>query len=90
MSSQMKEDRPFADGGPTTPTPVGRPGQAHGPTRRLITLAQAADLLGMSTASVRRLIWAGKLHIVKLNRRVLVDLRDLDRLIEQAKDCRSW
>ena len=86
----MKEDRPFPNGKPTTPTPVGRPGHAIGPTRRLITLAQAADLLGISVGSVRRLIWAGKLHIVKLNRRVLVDLRDLDRLIEQAKDRGSW
>jgi hypothetical protein len=30
------------------------------------------------------------LHIVKLNRRVLIDLRDLDRLIDRAKDRGSW
>jgi hypothetical protein len=44
----------------------------------------------MSVASIRRLVWDGKLHIVKLNRRVLVDLRDIERLIEEAKDRRSW
>jgi excisionase family DNA binding protein len=56
--------------------------------RRLISLPDAAEMLGMSIGSVRRLIWAGTLHSVKLNRRVLVDLRDLDRLIEQAKERR--
>jgi hypothetical protein len=44
----------------------------------------------MSLGSARRLVWGGKLHAVKLTRRVLVDLRDLDRLIEEAKDRRSW
>jgi len=44
----------------------------------------------MSVASVRRLVWAGKLHVVKLTRRLLVDLRDLDRLIEQSKDRGQW
>jgi len=47
-------------------------------------------MLGLSVASVRRLIGSGRLHAVKLNRRVLVDLRDVDRLIEEAKDRRGW
>jgi excisionase family DNA binding protein len=58
--------------------------------RRLISLPEAADMLGLSVASVRRLIGSGRLHAVKLNRRVLVDLRDVDRLIEEAKDRRGW
>jgi excisionase family DNA binding protein len=60
------------------------------PARRLITLSEAAELLGMSVVSVRRLVWGGTLRVARLNRRVLVDLRDLDSLIEQAKDRRSW
>jgi excisionase family DNA binding protein len=49
-------------------------------------LAEAALLLGVSVASVRRLIWQGRLPVVRLTRRIQVDLRDLERLIEQAKD----
>ena len=73
------------------PTPLPTGGRHdHIPARRLIPLSQAAHILGMSLGSARRLVWGGKLHAVKLTRRVLVDLRDLDRLIEEAKDRRSW
>jgi excisionase family DNA binding protein len=56
-----------------------------GHPRRLLTLVEAADLLGVSVASVRRLIWRGDLPTVRLTRRVQVDGRDLERLIERAK-----
>jgi excisionase family DNA binding protein len=62
--------------------PKGSPGQA----RCLLTLKQAGAVLGVSTATVRRLIWTGKLPAVRLTRRIQVDTRDLDRLIEQAKE----
>ena len=42
-------------------------------------------MLGLSVASVRRLIWDGKLRAVRLTRRVQVDVRDLDRLVDTAK-----
>jgi excisionase family DNA binding protein len=86
----MTTNQPFSATGQAVPSPSSRSGHAIGPSRRLISLAEAAELLGMSIPSVRRLIWSGKLHVVKLNRRVLVDLRDLDRLIDQAKDRASW
>lgn len=54
--------------------------------RRLLTLEEAARFLGISTYSVRRLIWDGQLPAVRLTRRVQLDLRDLERLIEQKKD----
>lgn len=63
-------------------SPKAPPGQA----RRLLSLKEAAILLGVSTASVRRLIWAGRLAAVRLNRHIRLDIRDLERLIERAKD----
>jgi excisionase family DNA binding protein len=76
---------PFDPTKPPGPKPAGPSGRAAGPNRRLITLAEAADLLGMSTVSVRRLIWAGKLPVVRLTRRIQIDARDLERLVDQSK-----
>jgi len=58
--------------------------------RRLITLREAADVLSLSVASVRRLVWTGRLRFVRLNRRLRIDVRDLDRLIEDAKAQPAW
>jgi excisionase family DNA binding protein len=53
--------------------------------RRLLTLREAADVLSLSVASVRRLVWTGRLRFVRLNRRIRIDVHDLDRLIQEAK-----
>ena len=74
----------------TRPNDETRPNQHSSPGRRLVSLVDAADMLGLSVASVRRLIWGGKLPAIRLTRRVLVDLRDVDRLIEESKDRRGW
>jgi excisionase family DNA binding protein len=74
----------------TRPNDEVRPNQHASPGRRLISLVDAAEILGLSVASVRRLVSSGRLHIVKLNRRVLVDVKDLERLIDQAKDRGFW
>jgi excisionase family DNA binding protein len=71
---------------PGTPAPRPPSPHAQGATRRLISLVEAALMLGVSVASVRRLIWQGRLPVVRLTRRIQVDLRDVERLIEQAKD----
>ena len=73
--------------------------QSYGP--RLLGRVEAAHYLGVSTASVDRLIDAQQLPVVRLpvaNRRdglkvgvgrsVLIDRRDLDRLIDASKDRR--
>ncbi len=86
----MRTGEPSSGTGQPIPSPSSRSGHPIGPSRRLVSLAEAAEVLGMSVASVRRLVWAGKLHVVKLTRRLLVDLRDLDRLIEQSKDRGQW
>lgn len=67
------------------PPPKGSPGQA----RRLVSLQEAAGVLGVSVATLRRLIWAGKLPVVRLTRRLQIDVRDLDRLVERGKEGRS-
>lgn len=69
---------------------------AAGP-RRLLDVACAAQYLSVSTWTVRSLIAAGRLPLVRLPldarhngdgrevRRLLVDIRDCDRLIEYSK-----
>ena len=54
--------------------------------KRLYTLDEAATYLGRSTWSVRHLIWKGLLPQVRADRRVQVDVRDMDALIEKYKE----
>jgi excisionase family DNA binding protein len=49
-----------------------------------------AEVLGVSRASVRRLLAAGQLPFVQFNRRLLVDAKDLDAFIERAKNRQQW
>ena len=60
------------------------PSQAPTPSR-LLSVTEAATYLGRSKHAVYRLIGAGKLRAVRLDRHVALDRRDLDALIELAK-----
>ncbi len=53
---------------------------------RLLTVEQAATYLGRSKASVQHMVSAGRLPIVRADRRVFLDVRDLDTWIEQNKE----
>ena len=53
--------------------------------KRLYTLSEAAEYLGRSIWSVRRLIWEGVLPSVRVQGRVHLDLADMENLIEQSK-----
>lgn len=53
--------------------------------KRLLTLTEAAAFLSTTVWSVRSLIWDGRLPFVRLGRRFLVDVRDLDTLVENLK-----
>lgn len=53
--------------------------------KRLFTIGEAAQYLGRTECAVREMIWAGKLPSVKCDRRVFLDVRDLDSFIEQHK-----
>ena len=73
--------------------PHTRPPVPLAVAHRLLTTTQAAAYLGISYWTVRHLIDSGKLRRVALPgkdggpiRRVLLDVRDLDALIERAKD----
>ena len=54
--------------------------------RRLLSVDEVAVYLGLgSRFAVYRLISSGQLATVRLGRRIRVDLRDLDAMIENAK-----
>jgi excisionase family DNA binding protein len=57
-------------------------------TIRLITVLEGATRLGVAPRTLQRLIAAGVLRTVRLAnvRRVLVDERDLEKLIANAKE----
>ncbi len=54
--------------------------------KRLYTLDEAAIYLGRSIWSMRRLIWDGLLPQVRADRRVHVDVRDMEAFIEKFKE----
>lgn len=53
--------------------------------KRLYSVREAARYLGVSRWSVRKLQWTGKLPCVRRGRRVLFDVYDLNRFIEDNK-----
>ena len=55
--------------------------------RRLLTLPQAVEYVGLSAWKLRQLIHEGKLPIVELNdgQKFWLDRRDLDSLVERYK-----
>lgn len=58
--------------------------------RRLVSLTEAADILAVSTKTVRRYIAAGDLDAVRLGRRTIrVKADSLDRLID-AHPVNPW
>ncbi len=54
-------------------------------SRRLYDIQAVADYLGIPPYTVRGLIWNGSLPCVRIGRRQYLDIRDVDRFIEQAK-----
>lgn len=52
-------------------------------TARLLTVDQAAVYLGRTKDAVQHMIGARKLPVVRDGRRVFLDVRELDRWIEQ-------
>lgn len=58
--------------------------------RKLISLTEAADALGVSTKTVRRYIAAGDLDAVRLGRRTIrIRIESLDKLID-AHPVNTW
>ena len=53
--------------------------------KRLYSIPEAAQYLGRSAWSVRRLIWSGELPQVRAGKRVHLDINDMDQFIEKNK-----
>jgi len=52
---------------------------------RLLTVEQAATYLGRTKEAIQHMVASGKLPTVRSDRRVFVDVLDLDRWIEDSK-----
>ncbi len=55
--------------------------------KRLLTLQAAADYMSLNVWSLRRLIWDGRIPIVRLSeRRIRVDIHALDKALERLAE----
>ncbi|MFB3072647.1 MAG: helix-turn-helix domain-containing protein [bacterium] len=59
--------------------------QEDRPTKRLYTVKEASEFLGISRWTMRELQWDGKVPFVKFNRLIYFDLRDLEAFIARNK-----
>ena len=67
--------------------PEGEHGIRNPLGKRLYTLKEAARYLGRSDWSMRELIWAGKIPVVRGDgdRKIFLDIKDIDQYIERNK-----
>ena len=52
---------------------------------RLLSVEEASVYLGRSVPALRELIWKGEIDVVRPDRRIHLDKRDLDAWIEKNK-----
>lgn len=85
--------RALAPAGPSTsarvlqtPAPTNH---SAGVRPRLLSVREAACYVGISHWTLRQKAWEGELPEVRLGRRLLFDLRDLDAWIERSKHHRG-
>ena len=53
--------------------------------KRLLSVRETARYIGRTETAVREMTWNGKLPHIRADRRVLFDIRDLDRWIDQNR-----
>lgn len=58
---------------------------SKGLNKRLYDLQEASEYLGRTPRAVYDMIRSGKLREVRIDRRILVDVKDMDEIIERAK-----
>ncbi len=58
------------------------------PTKRLLSVSEAAQVFGLSPYTLRGWVHQGKVPVVRLDSTVRIDRVDLEALIQNAK--RSW
>jgi excisionase family DNA binding protein len=61
-------------------------GAAAARSPRLLTFEQAVAYLGRTNDAVQHMVSANKIPVVRADRRVLLDVRDLDHWIEDNKN----
>ena len=72
--------------GPTPQAGTVSDGETPFANRRLLSPVEAATYLGLTSRfAIYRLVSSGKLPAVRLANKVRIDLRDLDRIIKEAK-----
>jgi excisionase family DNA binding protein len=54
-------------------------------SQRLLTVKQAGSYLALGQWRIRSLIYRGELPYIRLGRRILLDLKDLDSLVKAKK-----
>jgi len=52
------------------------------PVRRVFSVPESAEILGISRSTAYELVGAGKLRSIRLGRRILVPMRAIEALIE--------
>ncbi|MEW6163089.1 MAG: helix-turn-helix domain-containing protein [Nitrospirota bacterium] len=56
------------------------------PNKRLYSLKEASQYLGLGIWSIRKKVWNGEIPYVKAGqRRILLDIKDMDSWIEKNK-----
>jgi excisionase family DNA binding protein len=65
---------------------ISRSERGGRPQTRLYTIEQAATYIGRTREAFQQMIASGKLTTVRSDRRVFIDVLDLDRWIEQYKE----
>jgi len=53
--------------------------------KRLLTVRETATYIGRTETAVRELAWQGKLPYIRSDRRVMFDIRDLERWIDENR-----
>lgn len=54
--------------------------------KRLYSIKETSEYLGVSPWAIRELIWKGSIGQVRIGRRVLIDVHDIDSFIEMNKE----
>ena len=57
------------------------------PTKRLLSLKDLVQEFGVSMWFWRTQIWDGKLPFVQVGRKILVDVQDVEKFINNEKQC---
>ncbi len=56
--------------------------ELHSSQKRLLSVRETARYIGRTETAVREMVWNGKLPYIRTDRRVMFDIRDLDRWID--------